>query len=235
MSLYAIADLHLAMDESIEDKAMDMFGGPWVDHAARLREIWLRNITENDTILIPGDISWALKLEEVIADFEWLKTLPGKKIIMKGNHDLWWSSRKKMEKLFPEVFFLQNNYYDGGGYVIAGSRGWLCPGASDFDEDFDTKVYKRELIRMEMSLEAAAKAANGRPIIAATHFPPMNEKKENSEFTRLFTEYNVTYALYGHLHGAGGFANSFEGERNGVKYKLVSFDRLEAAPFLVLK
>ena len=235
MSLYAIADLHLAMDESIEDKAMDMFGGPWVGHADRLREIWLRNITDEDTVLIPGDISWALKLEEVIADFKWLASLPGKKIIMKGNHDLWWSSRKKMEQLFPEVFFLQNNFYDGGNCVIAGSRGWLCPGTSDFDEIFDTKVYRREIIRMEMSLKAAAAAADGRPIIAATHFPPMNEKHEESDFTRLFTEYNVTYALYGHLHGAGGFANGFEGEKNGVKYKLVSFDRLEAAPFLVLK
>lgn len=235
MSLYAIADLHLAMDPSIEDKSMDMFGGPWVNHASRLRDIWLRLINEDDTVLIPGDISWALKLEEAVADFEWLSTLPGKKIIMKGNHDLWWSSRKKMEKLFPDFFFLQNNCYEGKDFVIAGSRGWVLPGASDFCEDLDKKVYARELLRLKMSLEAAKNCANGRPLIAATHFPPMNEKKEPSEITRLFTEYNVMYAVYGHLHGSGGFANGFEGVMDGVSYRLVSLDKLEAAPLLVLK
>jgi len=234
MSLFAIADLHLAMDPEIEDKAMDMFGGPWVNHANRLRDIWLRLITEEDTVLIPGDISWALKLNEVVADFEWLKILPGKKIIMKGNHDLWWSSRKKMEGLFPDFFFLQNNCYEGENFVIAGSRGWLCPGASDFKDD-DIKVYNRELMRIEASLKAAREIAQGRPIIAATHFPPMNEKKEDSEITNLYKKYGVSIALFGHLHGQNGFLNAFEGCRDSVNYRLVSLDRLEAAPLLVIK
>lgn len=235
MSLYAIADLHLAMDPNIEDKSMDMFGGPWVNHANRLRDIWLRLIDEKDTVLIPGDISWALKLEEVIADFDWLRQLPGKKVIMKGNHDLWWSSRKKMENLFPDFFFLQNNCYEGDNFVLTGSRGWVLPGASDFCEDLDKKVYERELLRLKAGLEAAKKCADGRPIIAATHFPPMNEKKETSEITKMFTEYNVMYAVYGHLHGTSGFLNGFEGVMDGVTYRLVSLDKLEAAPLLVVK
>ena len=235
MSLFAIADLHLAMDPSIEDKSMDMFGGPWVDHTERLRSIWLRLISEEDTVLIPGDISWALKIEEAVADFNWLRALPGKKVIMKGNHDLWWSSRKKMEGLFPDFFFLQNNCYEGENFVLAGSRGWILPGASDFCEDLDKKVYQRELLRIKSSLEQAKSVADGRPIIAATHFPPMNEKKEESEITRMFTEYNVMSAVYGHLHGSNGFANGFEGRMGGVEYRLVSLDKLEAAPLLVLK
>ena len=233
MRLFAIADLHLAMDPSIDDKAMDMFGGPWVDHVSRLRTFWLRLVEEEDVVLIPGDISWALKMEEAKADFEFLKSLPGKKIIMKGNHDLWWASRKKMEAAFPEVFFLQNNIYEAENFVIAGSRGWICPGNSEFSEA-DEKVYKRELIRLEMSLKAASEAANGRVIIAATHYPPMNERFEDNEITALYRKYGVSKVLYGHLHGAGGFSRGFEGTRDGIEYRLVSLDRLEAAPLFVL-
>jgi predicted phosphohydrolase len=234
MSLYAIADLHLAMNPDIEDKSMDMFGGPWVNHSTRLRDIWMRLIREDDTVLIPGDISWALKLEEAVPDFDWMRILPGKKIIMKGNHDLWWSSIKKMKALFPDFFFLHNNCYVGEDFIVAGSRGWLCPGSSEFIEETDSKIYKRELMRIKLSLDEAKAVQDDKALIAATHFPPFNEKKEASDITRLFTEYGVKKAVYGHLHGSGGFANAYEGFLDGVEYRLVSFDKLEATPLLVI-
>ncbi|MDO5331835.1 MAG: metallophosphoesterase, partial [Bacillota bacterium] len=179
------------MDPTIEDKSMDMFGGVWVDHARRLEEIWNRLVEPEDTVLIPGDISWALKLEEVKADFEFLKTLPGKKIIMKGNHDLWWSSKKKMEAAFPEVFFLQNNCYVDENYVLAGSRGWLDPNDTNFNEETDRPIYSRELLRIRSSLEQAQDAACGRSIIAATHFPPVLDNGQATEISKLFSEFNV--------------------------------------------
>ncbi len=234
MSLYAIADLHLAMNPDIEDKSMDRFGGPWVNHASRLRDVWMRLIGEDDTVLIPGDICWALKLEDAVPDFEWMRTLPGKKIIMKGNHDLWWSSKKKMQALFPDFFFLQNNCYVGDDFVIAGSRGWLCPGSSEFKEETDSKIFRRELMRINLSLDEAKAFQGSKVLIAATHFPPFNEKKEPSEITKLFAEYGVKKAVYGHLHGPGGFAAAYEGFLDGVDYRLVSLDRLEAAPLLVI-
>ena len=234
MSLFAIADLHLAMDPTIEDKAMDMFGGVWVDHAKRLAEIWTRLVAPEDTVLIPGDISWALKLEEVKADFDFLKTLPGKKIIMKGNHDLWWSSKKKMETAFPEVFFLQNNCYEGDCFVLAGSRGWLDPKDANFNEETDRPIYNRELLRIEASLKAAKEVSGDRPIIAATHFPPVLDNGLPTEISKLFTEYNVSKVVYGHLHGEPSIARKFEGTLDGVEYKLVSLDSLGAAPYKLL-
>lgn len=234
MSLFAIADLHLAMDPTIEDKAMDMFGGVWVNHAKRLAEIWPRMVEPTDTVLIPGDLSWALKLEEVKADFEFLKTMPGKKIIMKGNHDLWWSSKKKMETAFPEVFFLQNNCYEGENFVLAGSRGWMDPKDPNFKEDPDRKIYNRELIRLRDSLDKATAVANGRPIIAATHYPPVLDDGKETEITNLFTEYNVSLVVYGHLHGPLRIQKRFEGILGGVEYKLVSLDCLGATPLKLL-
>lgn len=233
MSLFAIADLHLATDPTIEDKAMDMFGGVWVDHQKRLTEIWNRMVSEEDTVLIPGDLSWALKLEEVQADFDYLKTLPGKKIIMKGNHDLWWSSKKKMQNLFPEVFFLQNNCYEADSYVIAGSRGWMLPGDSNFKEE-DKPIYARELLRLRASLEEAKKVLSGRKLIAATHFPPVMENGEPTEITDMFSEYGVEIALYGHLHGDVISQRKFEGKIDSTEYKLVSLDSLGACPLKIL-
>ncbi|MBR0130458.1 MAG: metallophosphoesterase [Firmicutes bacterium] len=231
-SLYAIADLHLATDPSIEDKSMDMFGGVWVGHAQRLRDIWLRIIEPEDVVFIPGDISWALKLEEAKADLAWLDSLPGTKVLLRGNHDLWWSSMKKMRGLFESVLFIQNDAVGFENYVLCGSRGWICPGDPDFTESTDRKIYERELLRMRMTLSAAA--ACGKPIIAATHFPPMNKDREPSGFTELYREFGVKTAVYGHLHGESAIASAFEGVKDGTDYRLVSLDRLHAAPLRLL-
>ena len=230
-SLFAIADLHLATDPSIADKSMDMFGGAWVGHTERLREIWLRLVEPEDTVLIPGDISWALKLEDAKADLAWLDALPGKKVLLRGNHDLWWSSMKKMRGLYESILFIRNDCIEFDGYVLCGSRGWNCPGDPDFSEASDRKIYERELIRLEMSLKSAAKC--GKQIVAATHFPPMNREKEPSGFTELYKRYGVKKAVYGHLHGSA-ILTAPEGLMDGTEYRLVSLDRLHAAPLKLL-
>ena len=231
-SLFAIADLHLATDPSIADKSMDMFGGAWVGHAARLRDIWRRLVEAEDVVLIPGDISWALKLEGAKADLAWLDALPGTKVLIRGNHDLWWSSMKKMRGLYESVLFIRNDSIEFENFVLCGSRGWICPGEPDFSEADDRKIYERELLRLEMSLASAA--ACGKQIIAATHFPPMNRKAEPSGFTELYKRFGVKTAVYGHLHGVGAFLTAPEGCIDGIEYRLVSLDRLGAAPLKLL-
>ena len=228
MSIYAIGDLHLSFDERVE-KPMDKFGSDWRGHADRLKEIWLSMISDDDLVLIPGDISWGLRLEEAMADLEWIDALPGKKIISKGNHDLWWVTMKKLDGLCRTVTFLKNNaVHAGGGTWICGARGWTCPGADDYTEH-DEKMYRRELIRFELSL-GEAKSAGAEDIIAMLHYPPMNDMFADSGFTELMEKYGVKTCIYGHLHGMWNFRRGFKGSRNGIDYKLVSLDYLRCVP-----
>lgn len=229
MSIYVIGDLHLSKDPRI-DKPMDIFGESWVNHDKRLEEEWNRIVTDEDTVLIVGDISWGLKLEEAMMDLEWIDQLPGKKVIIKGNHDLWWSGINKMNSLFDTITFLQNTAYVDGKLAICGTRGWNCPGSENFQES-DTKIYNREVLRLEMSLkDAVSKGAE--TIIGILHYPPTNDKKQPSDFTRLFEEYGVKKAFYGHLHSEDAKRNSRSLNLNGVSYKLVSLDAVDCVPQL---
>jgi len=204
---------------------MDVFGYEWINHAERLKANWEANVTENDTVVIIGDISWALKLEEAVWDLDWIKALSGKKVIVKGNHDLWWASIKKLNNLFgEEIHFIQNNFYEAEGYAICGSRGWLCPG-DEYYSQHDEKIYKRELMRVRASL-TSAKEAGFSDIICALHFPPMNDKFNESGFTELFKEFGVKHVFYGHLHSQDGFRRGVQGSVDGIEYKLVSLDYL---------
>ncbi|MDR1135108.1 MAG: metallophosphoesterase [Clostridiales Family XIII bacterium] len=221
MSIFAVADLHLSFSG---EKPMDVFGAAWVNHAERLKEHWLRDVREGDTVIIAGDNSWALKLQEAELDLEWIADLPGKKILIKGNHDLWWNSVSKLNQFHPSMYFLQNTFYDAGGVAICGSRGWLSPGDDEYTAH-DEKIYKRELMRLEASLKAAREAGFD-DIIAALHFPPTNKRKEESGFTGLMRAYGVKIAVYGHLHGDEVFANGLKGFHYGTEYKLVSLDYL---------
>ena len=230
--LYAIADLHLSNDPSIGDKNMDVFGGAWQDHDKRLRDIWLRLIEPEDTVIIAGDISWALKLGEALADLEWLDRLPGTKLLLRGNHDLWWTSLKKMGGLYGSIRFIRNDSCELENCAVCGTRGWICPGEPEFSEEEDRKIYEREIIRLEMSLKSASGC--GKEIIAAMHFPPMNRRLEPSGFTELFKAYGVKRVVYGHLHGVSVFKNGPQGEIDGIEYSLVSLDKLQAAPLLIL-
>lgn len=230
MSIYAIGDLHLSMDPTV-DKPMDIYGGAWVNHAENLKNYWLDMIKEDDTLIIAGDTSWAMKLSEAMADLYWIDKLPGHKIFIKGNHDMWWNGIGKLNGISDTMYFLQNTMYPVEGVAICGTRGWSCPGSEGFDQS-DEKIYKRELLRLESSLKAA-KDGGYDEIIGVLHYPPTNEKKQLSGFTELFEKYNVKKVVYGHLHDADAKNNKDAVNLNGVSYKLVSLDGLDGCPIKI--
>ncbi len=228
MSIFVIADLHLSLSV---DKPMDIYGGQWINHVERVRDNWLKFIKEEDTVIIPGDISWGLRLSEAMEDLKWIAELPGEKVLFKGNHDLWWNSIGKLNKLFSNLTFIQNTFFETKSYKICGSRGWTCPGESGFTPQ-DQKIYQRELGRLRLSLESAAKSGeSNKEIIGVLHFPPTNEKLESSGFTALFEEFGVKKVVYGHLHGKDAYKNGLQGIRKGIEYRLTSCDKLKCLPF----
>ena len=225
MRIYAIGDLHLS---HANPKPMGVFGAAWNQHWEKICANWWRLITAEDVVLIPGDISWAMKLSDAVTDLNSIAELPGKKIIMRGNHDYWWNSLAKVSSVLPaSMIALQNDCVDLGEVVVCGSRGWLCKGSSGFKEE-DEKIYNRELVRLELSLSKAA----GKNIIAMTHYPPFNERQEESGFSLLYQKYSVSTAIYGHLHGRS-CEYAFEGALNGTQYNLVSCDHLDFCPKLI--
>ena len=231
MSLYAIGDLHLAKDPSIQ-KPMDVFGAAWENHESKLEEYWRTLVKEEDTVIVAGDISWALKMDEALADLAFLHSLPGTKVCIKGNHDLWWHGITKMNEMYQDIVFLQGMTYETPTCFICGSRGWVCPGSDDFSLQ-DEKIYKRELLRVRASLEAAKGQNTGKDIIGVLHYPPTNDKHQPSGFTQLFEEYGVREVVYGHLHGEEVFKNGLQGNLNGIIYRLVSLDKLDATPLRI--
>lgn len=211
---------------------MDIFGHSWDNHHERVKQSWLNQVSPEDVIIIPGDVSWGLRLDEALADIEWIHNLPGRKILTKGNHDLWWVSVNKLNKLYDDMDFVQNTAVDvGGGVFICGSRGWICPGTDGFTEH-DRKIYNREVQRLKMSLEDAKKQG-AKTIIASLHYPPTNDKMQKSGFTELMEEFGVKTCVYGHLHGKEAFKHGISGILNGVEYKLVSLDYLNGEPKLI--
>lgn len=239
MRIWAIGDLHLSMDPQVE-KPMDIFGGSWINHHEKLKMNWEKVVSPEDAVIIPGDLSWALKFSEAKADLAWVDRLPGRKLILKGNHDLWWSSMKKMRGLYNTIDFIQHDAKLVDGAVIFGTRGWICPGAKEFSAD-DEGVFRREVLRLEMSIAQAKELSTryeeekgSKPLlIGVMHYPPMNEKLEPSEFIRLFESISTDKVVYGHLHGAGAFKNGPQGLINDIDYHLVSLDRLECSPRLL--
>ena len=227
MSIYAIADLHLSFDPRIE-KPMEIYGDLWKDHAEKLKIVWNQTILPEDTVIIAGDISWALRFDEAIADLKWIHGLNGQKVLIKGNHEYWWNGVGRLNKLYDDIYFLQNTYYPVGETAICGSRGWICPGTDDFTSN-DKKIYDRELLRLEMSLKGA-KEAGYKDIIGALHYPPTNDKQQMSGFTELFLSYGVKNVVYGHLHGKDIWGRGIKGVFNGTRYDLTSLDYLEGKP-----
>jgi len=227
MALYAISDLHLALSG---DKPMDIFGEHWSKHDEKIKENWLSKVNEDDTVLIAGDISWAMKSGESEADLNWIESLPGKKIISKGNHDYWWGSISKLNSMFEKTKFLQNNFYEYGEYAICGTRGWICPGTDRFTSH-DEKIYSREGIRLRLSLDEAKKKGFTK-FIVMLHYPPTNEKFMPSQFTEICTEYGVEKVIYGHLHG-NCLNRVLEGEFEGVEYIMTAADFLDFDPKLI--
>lgn len=240
MKLFAIGDLHLSFDPRLE-KPMDIFGGGWVGHTEKLYQNWHETVGAEDLVIICGDISWALRPDEAAADLDWIHELPGRKLFFKGNHDLWWTSVNKLNRLYDDgtMRFLQCSaamITTGGGSMqeipkklaVCGSRGWICPGTDGFSAH-DRKIYQREVLRLKMSLDDAKKQGADE-ILAVLHFPPTNEMHQASDFTKLLESYGVKKCVYGHLHGKDNFRRGFQGVLNGVEYSLVSLDYLNAKP-----
>ena len=219
MSIYAISDLHLPLGI---DKPMNIFGPLWENYVDRIKENWLSCIKEDDTVLLCGDFSWATYLKEAIADFNFLHSLPGKKILSKGNHDYWWTTAAKLEKFkeemgYNDITFLHNNSVLADGVAICGARGWKSPFEKDFSSE-DEKIYERELIRLRLSLESGKELSED--IIVMLHFPP------DFAVMEVIEEFDTKMCIYGHLHTAGGFAKKLDNEN----YFLVSADYLAFEP-----
>lgn len=231
MSIFAIGDLHLPLGI---DKPMNKFGSNWDNYVERIKTQWEAIITEEDTVVIPGDFSWATYLEEAERDFEYLSALPGKKILIKGNHDYWWTTMSKLnwfvaQKGYKNISFLQNNSITADGVSICGTRGWLYPAWSPFSES-DAKYFSREVGRLELSL----KAAETEEILVFTHYPPMSKLCEGNAFTEMMKKYGVKKCIYGHLHGYS-HDSRIPDEVDGIKYELVSSDYLRFLPKLIIK
>ncbi|XTR37627.1 metallophosphoesterase [Paraclostridium tenue] len=219
MSLYAIGDLHFS---TAVNKPMNIFGDNWDNHEEKIINSWKNQVKDDDIVLVVGDTSWGINMNEAEQDLDIIHKLPGKKIFVKGNHDYWWTTVTKLNKLYENMSFLQNNFYSYKDYAICGTRGWICPNDFKFTQE-DEKIYKREAHRLKLSLDAAKKAGF-KKIIVITHYPPTNDKLESSLFTDIYEEYCVEKVIYGHLHGKESFKMGLEGIRNEVEYKLVSCD-----------
>ncbi len=219
MSLYAIGDLHFS---TAVNKPMNIFGDNWDNHEEKIINSWKSQVKDDDIVLVVGDTSWGINMNEAEQDLDIIHKLPGKKIFVKGNHDYWWTTVTKLNKLYENMSFLQNNFYSYKDYAICGTRGWICPNDFKFTQE-DEKIYKREAHRLKLSLDAAKKAGF-KKIIVITHYPPTNDKLESSLFTDIYEQYCVEKVLYGHLHGKESFKMGLEGIRNEVEYKLVSCD-----------
>jgi len=223
MPIYAIADLHLSL---ASDKPMDVFGEAWRGHMEKMERNWREVVSEDDLVLVPGDISWAMQLSAALPDLSFIGSLPGRKILLKGNHDYWWSAIGRVRAALPDgMRALQNDSFVEKGVGICGSRGWLCPGGSNFTPD-DEKIYLRELDRLSLSLRSLPQVETK---IAMLHFPPFSDKDRASGFTERLEEASVQVAVYGHLHGEAN-RYAFEGEKNGVFYHCVAADKLDFTP-----
>lgn len=223
MKVYAISDLHLSINNP---KPMDIFGNNWDNYWKKIKSNWKNVVTENDVVLISGDISWALKLQDAIPDLEEIDKLPGKKIIIRGNHDYWWTSYQKVKNVLPKnICAVQNNAVAFDDVVICGTRIWSIP--TDNSSEHDKKIYARELIRLKMTLDEANNLSQGKlPIILMLHYPPFNALWQDSEVTNLIDNYkNVQHVVYGHLHGKDCRAQKVV-IKNDIPYHLTSCDQV---------
>lgn len=220
--IYALADLHL---DYTNKKSMEVFGDGWLAYQERIFENWNHIVSKNDIVLVPGDISWAMNLDEAYVDLKKIDDLNGRKILMKGNHDYWWTSLNKIKKLgLKSMDFLQNNSFSIEGYDICGTRGWIPRDNKEFSEH-DEKVFARELLRLENSIRASGENDK----IVMLHYPPLNQDRSLNEFYDLCQDHRVKYLIYGHLHGAGHSVIK-EGEYDGMELICVSGDYIDFTP-----
>lgn len=226
MSIYTIGDLHLSFEMN---KPMDIFGVNWEGHFEKIADSWIENVTENDLVVLPGDFSWAMDLKNTVEDFKYLSRLPGKKLLLKGNHDYWWGTLKKMrefikEKEFGNIDFIQNNSFLFDDKIIVGTRGWV------YDSKLENiKILKREKLRLEMSInDGIEKYGDEKEVVVFMHYPPFGKEEISLEYDlkEVLKDYNVKKCFYGHLHGAS-CDDAIQGEFDNVEYVLISSDYLD--------
>lgn len=225
MKIYSISDLHLSLTC---DKPMNIFGPVWEGYWEQIVDDWNKKVSSDDIVLIAGDISWAMKLEDAILDLKEIAKLPGKKIFIRGNHDYWWKSITAIRHLLPkDMYILQNDCLKINNFVFCGTRGWTVPENENIPSDDDKKMLNRELIRLELSLKSATEKMNtGDKLICMIHYPPFNSKLQSSEFTDLMEKYKVNKCVYGHLHGKNS-RSVLVMQKNGIDYYLTSCDKVE--------
>lgn len=229
MAVYAISDLHLSFNT---DKSMDVFPG-WYDYTNKIKQNWESTVKNEDFVVIPGDISWAMRLNETKKDFEFINNLPGKKILIKGNHDYWWSTSKKIndflqENNFNTISIVFNSAIKVDNICICGTRGWMY----NSDEPEDEKILNREVERLRRSLDSA-KALGGETVVFL-HYPPVYNFQESEEIINLLIERNIKKCYYGHIHGSGAKKGIIEGKYKGIDFKLVSCDYINFKPLLIV-
>lgn len=231
MALYAIGDLHLSLSV---DKPMDVFGSAWKNHVRKIEKNWKKRIDPQDTVVLTGDHSWGKNLQECQADLEFIEQLPGRKILLRGNHDMFWDAKKtrKLNELYEgRLFFLQNNYAVYEKYALVGTKGYCYEGL-DSPEHYE-KIVERELQRLRQSFEAA-KADGFERYLMFLHYPPTSIGEMESGFTKMAEEYGAEMVIYSHCHGTLGYQVSFLGEVNGINYQMVSADYVKFRPQLIL-
>ena len=239
MSLFVISDLHL--DVLTNEKSMEVFGDKWKNYTQRLKNNWNAVVSENDTVIVPGDISWALTLEASIHDLKWINELPGRKILMKGNHDFWWSTAKKMKTFFEKnsldtLEILYNGATEVENYILAGSRGWFVDKSTQpqsvVNADYD-KVLNREKIRLKMSLDEAKRLqeSSNKEILVFFHFPPVWNDFVCDEIISILKKYEISKVYFGHIHGSYNVSSLFEYE--GIQFKMISADFIDFLPQIV--
>lgn len=222
MSIYTISDLHLSLGM---DKPMDIFGNNWKNHEKKIRENWIKKVKKEDLVLLPGDFSWAMYIEDAKKDFEYLNELPGTKLLLKGNHDYWWESIKKMREFlknnnFKNIDFIYNNSYIWENKIIVGTRGW------SEQEENPEKIIRRENLRLEMSIkDGLQRFGEDKEIIVCMHYPPFNGyTKEELNLVKTMKKYNAKICIYGHVHGEVG-KDAKQGMIDGIRFIMASSDQ----------
>lgn len=231
MKIYAISDLHLSINNP---KPMDIFGENWDNYVELIVKNWNRKVKEDDVVLISGDVSWAMNLNEALPDLEFISHLKGSKVIVKGNHDYWWHSLTALRQVLPSNFYaIQNDAIRFDGVVICGSRGWMPAEDGKFKTADDEKLYKRECLRMELSLKSAKEIMQeGDILIVMTHYPVFNSRFQSNEMSALFEEYGVNKVIYGHLHNSEK-KQKLKFTKHKIQYYLTSCDHLRHNPVRV--
>ena len=238
MSIYALADLHLSL--SIPDKSMEVFGPSWEGYISRIKENWENTVTDSDTVLVPGDISWATYIEDAASDFAFLSGLPGRKLLVRGNHDFWWTTMKKLEDFFAangfdNIELVRTNVIEAEGCLISGTRGWMIESRDSIEGSDNRKIYEREKLRIKMCIDKLNEADpdHAKKHLMMIHYPPLTASQEFTEFGTQMAEGSIDICIYGHLHGRS-HKKAFEGDFEGTKFICSSADYIGFKPVRII-